>query len=207
MAEASPAPFKFIAGNPALDFVNSVSGWVAGAPRGEHLRTYGDLVAWGLDAGLVAPRAAKRLLAEAARQPRAAAQALSRGVALRDCLHRLFAALAQGRPPARADLEAVNAAIGDALAHQRLVRRGDGFVWDWDDAPALDRVLWPVLRAVTDLLTSERLARVRECGGERCHWLFLDETKNASRRWCDMSVCGNRAKARRHYDRSHGRAG
>ena len=45
-----------------------------------------------------------------------------------------------------------------------------------------------------------RLERVKIC--PNCHWLYFDESRNRSRRWCDMNVCGNRAKARRHYDRT-----
>jgi len=53
-----------------------------------------------------------------------------------------------------------------------------------------------------DLLTSDRLSAVRECAADDCAWLFLDESRNRSRRWCDMKVCGNRQKARLHYHRS-----
>jgi len=45
--------------------------------------------------------------------------------------------------------------------------------------------------------------RVRVC--QNCRWLFLDRSRNGSRRWCDMAVCGNRQKARRHYQRRTGR--
>lgn len=79
------------------------------------------------------------------------------------------------------------------------------FVWGWDDAaPALDRPLWPVARSLAELLTSDELPRVRECAADNCAWLFIDTSKNRSRRWCDMAVCGNRAKARRHYARARG---
>jgi predicted RNA-binding Zn ribbon-like protein len=69
------------------------------------------------------------------------------------------------------------------------------------DSPDLDRVLWPAVVSAAELLTSDDLGRVRECASERCAWLFLDRSKNQSRRWCDMTVCGNRSKARRHYSR------
>jgi predicted RNA-binding Zn ribbon-like protein len=62
-------------------------------------------------------------------------------------------------------------------------------------------MLAPVVRAAADLATSAELSRIRECGSDTCFWLFLDRSKNGTRRWCDMKVCGNRAKARRHYQR------
>lgn len=202
MIETAPGPNKYVGGNAGLDFINSVGGWVDGDPRHDHLRNYEDLVAWGEGGGLLDRRLAGRLEAEAAKQPRDAARVLARAVALRRTLHRLFAAIAAGRLPAAADLDTLNAALARTLPHQRLVAGAQGFGWAWDDSPALDRMLWPVLRGAAELLTSGRLSRVRQCGGEQCGWLFLDETKNRSRRWCEMSVCGNRAKARRHYRRS-----
>ena len=75
-----------------------------------------------------------------------------------------------------------------------------------DDEGALDRPLWPVLRSAAALLTSDDIARIRECAAERCAWLFIDHSRNRSRRWCDMRDCGNRAKARRHYARAKARA-
>ena len=61
-------------------------------------------------------------------------------------------------------------------------------------------MLWPVVQSAVDLMTSPELDRVGQCADDRgCGWLFVDTTKNRSRRWCDMRDCGNRAKARRHY--------
>jgi len=58
-----------------------------------------------------------------------------------------------------------------------------------------------VVHDAAGLLTSEKLDRVEECADDRCGWLFLDVSRNRSRRWCAMEDCGNRAKARRHYKR------
>ncbi len=89
-----------------------------------------------------------------------------------------------------------------ALARLRLVPGPDGLGWDWAaDDRALDGVIWSVAHSAAELLTSERLDRVRECAESRCGWLFLDASRNRSRQWCDMKVCGNRAKARRHHAR------
>ena len=186
MTDQAPEPFKYIGGHPALDFANTVDRWDDGVPSGERLNSYADLVRWSVGAGTTGRAKSRHLAAAAARQPREAARVLARGLELRSLLDEL------------------NGALAAILPHQSLVGSGDGFAWSWDDAAALDRPLWPVLRAASELLTSDRLQRVRVCGGERCRWLFLDETKNHSRRWCDMSVCGNRAKARRHYRRGHG---
>ena len=101
-----------------------------------------------------------------------------------------------------ADLERLNRAVSRILAQTRIVPAANGFTWAWNESEeALDQVLWPVVRSTIDLLTSADLGRVRECASEHCGWLFLDSSKNRSRRWCSMEACGNRTKARRHYAR------
>jgi predicted RNA-binding Zn ribbon-like protein len=101
----------------------------------------------------------------------------------------------------------LNDELVSASAHQKLVHRGGGYVLEWDGVEALDGVLWPVARSAATLLTSALRSRVRICAAEDgCGWTFLDRSKNQSRRWCSMSDCGNRAKARRHYRRVRGLA-
>ena len=86
------------------------------------------------------------------------------------------------------------------MAHSRIIETPAGFVWDWDgSADALDKMLWPVVLSAADLLTSKELERVGECADHRrCGWLFFDVSRNHSRRWVSMEICGNRAKVRRH---------
>jgi len=93
--------------------------------------------------------------------------------------------------------------LPSALVPLRVVREGRRFVWARGGAaPDLDAIRRAVAHDAADMLTSGPLERARECSGVRCAWLFLDQSRNGTRRWCDMSVCGNRAKARRHYRRT-----
>ena len=86
------------------------------------------------------------------------------------------------------------------MAQVCVVPKEGSFAWDWlNKEQALDRMLWVVARSAADLLVSGELDTVRVCAGEDCNWLFLDTSKNRSRRWCDMKSCGNRAKVRKHY--------
>jgi predicted RNA-binding Zn ribbon-like protein len=88
------------------------------------------------------------------------------------------------------------------LSHLRLGSRGGELFWTWAAADdALEAPLWPILRSAAEILTSEDRQQVRECAGTACTWLFLDRSRNRSRRWCSMESCGNREKARRHYRR------
>ena len=104
--------------------------------------------------------------------------------------------------PPTDDLAALNAAIADAMGHARLVPAEGHFHWEWEHAPPrLAACCGPVVWSAAELLTAEELHRVHECAGHDCGWLFLDVSKNGSRRWCSMETCGNRAKARRHRER------
>ena len=122
---------------------------------------------------------------------------------LRETIYRLFDAQAQGKAAAPRDLEALNAALAQAPARTTLKRGRDGYDWEVDakSGTAL-ALLAPVLWSAGDLLAGPRLDRVRRCANPECGWLFLDDSRAGKRRWCSMSSCGNRAKARRHYHKS-----
>jgi predicted RNA-binding Zn ribbon-like protein len=193
-----------LGGRVCLDFANTAD-WHASDQPVEFLTSYAEVVAWSQHVGVLPEPQAQMLLAEAADRPAQANAVLERAVALRDAIYRLFAAIAQGHPPLATDLAAFNAQLGRTLAHSGLVAAEEGLVWDWTgDEAALDRMLGPVLQDAADLLTSEELGRVGQCDDARCGWLFLDKSRNRSRRWCSMEDCGNRAKARRHYQRRRG---
>ena len=161
-----------------LDFANTLD-WHASAHPVETLTTYADLVAWSHEVGLLSERIARQLIAEAERQPKQAAAILERARTLRE-------------------------AIAEMQSRSRLVRTPEGLNWDWGGGENdLDQMLWWVIRSATDVMTSDELYRVGQCADDRgCGWLFLDTSKNHSRRWCAMKDCGNRAKARRYYKRA-----
>jgi len=198
MVTATPLPL--VGGVLCLDFVNTVDR-MTHKPWVEHLTGYAELCAWSEHAGSL-PQAQARALARRADE-RAARAVLARALALREACYRLFLALAEGRASAAADLAALNAELGPALGHLRLHAHDAGFEYAWErGAEALDAPLWPVARSAAELLASPRRALVKRCGSDTCLWLFLDETKNHQRRWCDMKVCGNRAKVRAHRARA-----
>jgi predicted RNA-binding Zn ribbon-like protein len=189
-----------------LDFVNSVGAWVPHLER-DYLTSYDDLLAWSLHAGALTDAEVQTLRPAATRSPEVAQIVYTKAQALREALHRLFAAIAHDAPPLPEDRELLNAALASALPHRQLVADGLGFRWAWGGPPeALDRMLWPIAYEAAALLTAPELARVRECPAPDCGWLFLDLSKNRSRRWCSMETCGNAAKARRHYQRHKGEA-
>jgi len=207
-SQAREGAWKFVGGRLCLDFVNTVGGRV-GTPRAttrnfadhvvrEKLTGYGDLVGWGQLAGVLTARDRDGLLRASRIRPSEADRVYRRSLDLREAAYRLFKAALEGWEPRREDAQVLNQEVSVARTHERLVGTSKGFTWEWDDrGPLLDRVVWPLACSVADLLTSKDLARVRQCGGLECGWLFLDTSRNRSRQWCDMRDCGNLAKVRR----------
>ncbi len=196
---------KLVGGELCLDFVNTVGGRIpegAGSPGSsviaDKLGAYEDLVAWGRHARSTGEADARRLLRLAEGRPREAADVVGRARLFREALHRTLRSLRLGRRPAAADLGRINDEVSAARKREVLAPRPDGLRWDWPDAGGrLDSPLWPVGRSAAALLTSGDLSRLRQCGGERCGWLFLDRSRNRSRQWCTMEDCGNVSKVRR----------
>jgi predicted RNA-binding Zn ribbon-like protein len=181
-----------------LDFTNTVGG-KRGLSTREYLNSYADFVSWCRQAGLLNESTADALRRSAARHADEAGAALRRAIALREAIYRIFAALASGKSPQAADLDHLNAELATHHGRLQVASSKKGFNWIWADAnEALDQPLGPIARAASDLLTSPPLLeQVRRCEGDTCGWLFVDSTKNHSRRWCVMSDCGNVAKVRR----------
>ena len=193
-----PKKFEFVGGDVCLDFTNTVGG-KRGLSTREYLNSYTDFVSWCQQADLLNASAAGDLLRIAARHPDESAEALQRAISLRETIYRIFAALASGESPQAADLDHLNAELSTHLGRLRVASSKKGFNWTWVNADdALDQPLGPIARSAADLLTSPHLLdHVRQCEGDTCGWLFVDSTKNHSRRWCVMSDCGNVAKVRR----------
>jgi predicted RNA-binding Zn ribbon-like protein len=194
----------FVAGALCLDFVNTVGGDRAGE-HSEKLKAYPDFLDWA-ETGEVLPQSrAPRLRRLAQEQPGAAERTLRRVRQFREALHAVFQASMHGHPAPGEALESVNGEIARAMAHTRLAPSGWHYTLEFAHEDVLEAPLWPVAHDAAQLLTSGKLARLTECGGDICSWLFLDLTKNRSRRWCDMTACGNRAKVRRYRERSANR--
>lgn len=191
---------RLIGGALCLDFANTINGHLRDNPN-EYLKDYGDLVLWSRKAGLISNVEANSLIQEAIIQPDKATAAYELAITLREIIFRIFSAIALEGTPAPADLEQLNEARADALAHSKIVQIGEGFSLEWTGKAGVERMLWPITLSAADLLTSNNLYQVRQCAGQGCDWLFLDTSRNHLRRWCSMDECGNRAKSRRFMQR------
>ncbi len=186
-----------------LDFTHTVANRYS-SDRRELLHSYRDMLAWGVFMGLVAEGEAQQLVQVAAQHPLEASTVFAETVGLREALYRIFYAVAEEAEPPLDDMALLNAQLARAMSHARIEPADDGYRWGWSessDEDGLEKICWQVARSAADLLTSEKLHDVRACSADDCRWLFLDISKNHSRRWCDMQTCGNQAKARRHYSR------
>jgi predicted RNA-binding Zn ribbon-like protein len=195
------ASLRLDGGHLALDFVNTLGGSHEDGPQphDEHLRSYADLLAWSVRVGTLSEPAAERLARAAVSHPRRARVALAEAIALRELAYAVLRPLAEGSSPPAGSLCELVAREREALEHARLVPGDGAFRWNWQARDDLRLPLWPPAHAAIELLTEGPLERLKLCGG--CRWLFLDQSKNRSRRWCSMEHCGTAAKMRRYTER------
>lgn len=194
-------PLLFVRPDLCLDFANT-RYWRGTDPPTEELHGLGDVLAW------VAARGVSEAVDSWQAQPgEVTAKAFGAALDLREALYRIFSAAALGTPPAEADIETLNQALAGTPPRTRLRHTPGGYAWEVTELkPTASNLLAPVLWSAGDLLGNARLARVRRCANEKCLYLFADDSRNGTRRWCSMSTCGNRAKAHRHYHRTRGQA-
>jgi predicted RNA-binding Zn ribbon-like protein len=210
LLKAREEKFKLIGGQPSLDFANTVGGREKRAKgsgeldyqaevRGERLEEYADLLAWSRKSGLLKENEVRILRRMAEDNPKAAAGVLLRAIRLREVIYRLFKAAIENWQPEPADVYRLNEELRLARKHERLIHDKNGFRFEWENGEvALDKMLWLLAQSATDILTSHKLVRVRQCDGENCGWVFLDTSRSGNRTWCDMRDCGNLAKVHRY---------
>ena len=194
------APRDFIGGDAALDFINTVAGRDQ-APR-DRLDSYSRLLEWSARADLLPEKLIRILARRAQAEPAAAAKALARAKALREVMYAIVTAVISDRVPPKAAL----ALLGEYwIAGTRAfeLRFSGGRVAPGLDANAADLDLIASLAAyrLVENVLPLPVDRLRLCAGSDCAWLFIDSSKAGRRRWCDMAVCGNKAKSRRFYAR------
>ncbi len=181
----------------AFDFCNTSSGRGTQTHQ-EHLRTAADLLAWARHAGVLDDSKETHLRRRCDADFALAARLLDRALRLRDAIYDVDVALAGGRMPGQPAIDVVAGTHAACLAKGRLSTRDGGFGWTWDVALAPEEaVLGPIAASAMAIITTADRARLKQCQGHHCGWLFLDTTKSNNRRWCEMEVCGNRAKQKR----------
>lgn len=186
----------------SLDFANTLA-WRGSPEPAESLTDVSAALAWIAKAASADKPIIDNAKTWAEKNAAAADDMFAAMLALREAIYRAFAARAAGEQPAADDLRAINAALAKAPPRHAIGKTKNGFGWVVETMakPTAPTLIAPVLWSAGDLLVSDG-ARIRQCANEKCLWLFIDESRNGARRWCDMSSCGNRAKAARHYRKS-----
>ena len=191
------AEVKIVGGHPALDLVNTV-GSRRGRDATDYLVTYDDLLRWATRQGVLGADDVAPLRPLAQAKCDHAASALARAKRLRECLWRLVTAVQGGQGPAREDLALLTREVLRAQQSRVLAWTGAGCTWGWTAAAGLDAVTVRVAWAAAELLAmNANPPRLRECEDRTCGWLFLDTTRNGSRRWCTAEECGSLSRVTR----------
>jgi len=204
--------FDLCGGHPALDLVNSLDNRFRDDGPNERLASYADLLRFLEESGLLGRQQVRALNKTVA--PEAGARALQSAHALREATAAVLYGSLEGKDPRQQDVSVLEKHFLDAARHRELQWKGGrsgsvsaaksalseqaGLAWAWgryENEPSLP--VWVLAESVSDVLLSPGMWSVRTCAADTCRWLFLDTSKNHTRRWCNMKVCGNRMKARR----------
>jgi predicted RNA-binding Zn ribbon-like protein len=196
-----PPQFDLVAGALCLNFINTLDDRFSSQPK-ELLTSYLDLARFGEDTGILSDLQVDRLMTKSMQYKEDAQGALESAIEMREAMYKVFWALVQKQPVPRGPLMILNGYAQEAARHMSVVPHDGHFEWQFDsERNDFKAPLWPIARSAAELLASNRVQFVRACASKTCEWLFLDESKNHRRRWCDMTKCGNRAKAKSFYTR------
>ena len=193
--------YKTIAGELCLDFANTMS-WRGYDREFDWLHSYNNYVDWGLLVGQITNQDMQELKEKGSRNPKKADEVLQKAIGLRESINRIFFAFSQSLKPDASDIENLNNYLPESLFHLRIFAKNDEYRWGWenDSGPSLDQITWRIVWSAANLLLSDKLKRIGNC--KACDWLFIDTSRNHSRRWCTMEDCGNREKVRRYRKRN-----
>jgi predicted RNA-binding Zn ribbon-like protein len=196
------AVLPLVGGALAFDLTNTSSG--RGGPRWlEHLQTAGNVVDWARHAKILTARDAGRLHRRLVADRRLAARLHAAMIELREVIHSVGVEIAATARAHRKPMDQLVRIHAGCLARARLVPSASTFAWVWDPADSpVEAILGPIVLSGLSVLTGADLSRIKRCPGDHCGWLFFDATKNKGRRWCEMEVCGNRAKQKRRRSRT-----
>jgi predicted RNA-binding Zn ribbon-like protein len=193
--------FELIAGNVALDLVNTLDWRFREEPPPEELlKDYYDVTQFSAQGGLISDALGRRLMRSVSDGK--AAQVVNAVRELRELAAQVLYAALEGDDPSASAVKLLEKYFREAREAQRLLWDGEKLAWRLSQSPVqsadlAELPLWTLSLRVAELMTSDEMQMLRACGNPECQWLFLDTSKNHTRRWCDMKICGNRMKARR----------
>jgi predicted RNA-binding Zn ribbon-like protein len=188
---------ELVGGALCLDFANTINS--RREPEHDYLLTYSDLVEWAGKVEILSGQQVKGLKQRETQDAQKAEKALEKGRTAREIMYRVFSAIANKSKPKEDDLTAITRLYEEAIANGQHIKINNHYEIAWKADEAFGALLWRIVASAENLLLSEEVSRVKEC--PNCGWLFLDTSKNQSRRWCSMNTCGARDKMRRYHSR------
>jgi predicted RNA-binding Zn ribbon-like protein len=189
-------PFELVAGHPVLDLVNTLDWRFRESGPDELLAGYDDLLRFAAQSEILSPKQIRQIVRHGSGANAADAVVACRE--LREAAAEIFYAAIDSRTPPGSQIKIVERIFKQARERQRLTWVGSHVAWEWPASECgPDLPLWVLAISAARLLLSDDMRLLRACEKPDCRWLFLDTSKNHSRRWCDMKICGNRMKARR----------
>jgi predicted RNA-binding Zn ribbon-like protein len=187
-------------GNLSLNFVNTIHDRYE-EPLEDYLHNYLDLITWANFADAINSSQKKRLLQRSRENQEEANQVYKDSIQLREAIYQCVVSLINRDEVPPVNMQVINQWVSKAFSNLELAQLDNSFVLDWKaENSGLESVLWPIIRSFADLVTSDDRGRIKQCSN--CGWVFVDNSKNKSRRWCSMETCGNRVKAQRHADKT-----
>ena len=191
-----PRTFELVAGHPALDLVNTLDWRFRDSGTDELLASYDDLLRFAAQAETLTPKQIRHIVRTST--DAAAADALVACRELREAAAEIFYAEIDSRTLPASQIKIVERYFKQARDRQRLAWSGSKLSWEWPASECgPDLPVWILAIAAARLMLSDDMRLLRACDNADCRWLFLYSSKNHTRRWCDMKICGNRMKARR----------
>ena len=188
---------ELVGGTLCFDFTNTINS--RRMPEHDYLLTYSDLVYWAEKVDILSSQQAKGLKQRETQDVKKAEKAIEHARSAREIIYRVFSAIANQSKPQGEDLSAFGRLYQEAIANGRFVRADGHYEIEWKVDETFDALLWPIVSSAEKILVFGELSQVKECPS--CGWLFLDTSKNQSRRWCSMKTCGARDKMRRYHRR------
>jgi predicted RNA-binding Zn ribbon-like protein len=196
---SGPEPFKLHAGHPALELVNTLDMRFSGQTI-DLIPTYKDLLRLTMQLQMLTVAQARKLGRTVGEGE--ARRVVASTVELREALAKVLYGRIDGTRPPPGQIQVLEKQFHAAGLHRRLMTGESHLEWSWSGVERqAEFPLWMLSQAASDLLVSIDAELIKDCGDPTCRWLFLDVSKNHTRRWCDMKTCGNRMKARRHHER------
>jgi predicted RNA-binding Zn ribbon-like protein len=187
-----------------LDFLNSCNGRRPGtllSEVAENLFSLEDVIYWFQHASLVSTAERDHFLTLMPTSSYQSNDAYQQLIAFREQLYGLFCPIAEGHRINPEALDALNKALVSTAPYHQLVSVGGAAIWVWCRSNTLEEMTGSLIGRLAvqaaSLLTSPEVARLKVCSTHACDWLFLDTSKSGRRRWCQMSICGSREKAKR----------